>query len=72
MVLLGIFIEDVMMFLTRNPQLNLTSLIEEIINIKFDEGGCMSPYLKGRALWCATNYSEGFIAPSDQTLKLKN
>ena len=37
MILLGLFIEDVAMFLVRNPKISLTQLIEEIININFAE-----------------------------------
>lgn len=61
MILLGLFIEDVAMFLVRNPKISLTQLIEEIINTNFTESLQMSPYLKGRALWCTSNYSESLL-----------
>jgi len=67
MILLGLFIEDVAMFLVRNPKISLTQLIEEIININFAESSHMSPYLKGRALWCTSNYSESLLYQNEQT-----
>ena len=67
MILLGLFIEDVAMFLVRNPKISLTGLIEEIININFTESLHMSPYLKGRALWCASSYSESLLQHNEQT-----
>ena len=31
------------------------------INTNFAESSQMSPYLKGRALWCTSNYSESLL-----------
>jgi hypothetical protein len=67
MILMGIFIEDIQMYCLRNPQFNLTKLIEEIVS-----NGVMNTYLKGRTLWCASTCSEALIFPDEETVKLKS
>lgn len=67
MILLGIFIEDIQMYCLRNPQINITKLIEDIVR-----GPTGNTYLKGRTLWCAATCSESLIFPDEQTLKLKS
>jgi hypothetical protein len=72
MILLGIFIEDIQMYCVRNPKFKLTTLINEIVNIKFEESVQMKTYLKGRILWCASTCSESLIFPDEQTMQLKS
>lgn len=64
MILMGLFVEDIQMYCLRNPTVNLTKIMEEIVHLE-------SKKLKGRILWCASTCSEALIFPDDQTLKLK-
>jgi hypothetical protein len=58
MILMGIFIEDIQMYCLRNPTVNLTKLMEDIVHLE-------SKKLKGRILWCASTCSEALIFPDD-------
>lgn len=71
MILTGLFIEDIQMYCMRNPQYDLTQILENIVSIDFTKAGKMGPYLKGRALWCVQTCSEGLLMPNDKTLELK-
>jgi len=56
LLLMGSFAEDIVDFLIRTtPDYNVLSLIEKLIG-DFDAN--TNPILKGRALWCATQFSE--------------
>ena len=46
------------MYCLRNPTVNLTKLMEEIVHLE-------SKKLKGRILWCTSTCSEALIFPDD-------
>jgi hypothetical protein len=56
MILMGVFIEDIQMYCIRNPQFNLTQLIDEIVRAESPNS-----YLRGRTLWCASTCSESLL-----------
>jgi hypothetical protein len=57
------------MYCVRNPETNLTELIDSVVSVEFS--GKMAAYLKGRSLWCASTCSESLIVPNEQTTLLK-
>jgi hypothetical protein len=71
MILFGLFIEDVQMYVLRNPELDLTDMIKQIVEIDFKASGNMRSYLVGRALWCASTCSEALVTSDEKTIMLK-
>lgn len=71
MILMGLFIEDIQMYCMRNPQYDLTLILETIVKIDFAKAVKMGPYLKGRSLWCFQTCSESLLNPNDKTIELK-
>ena len=71
MILLGLFIEDIQMFLIRNPNVNLLAIVKSVVDICMRDES--NSYLKGRALWCVTTCSEClFQSKSPDNVELYN